>query len=35
MISMTDLVAIRVETTRIESGHSFEKEFTKLIYMNP
>ena len=35
MISMADLVAIGVETPRIDSGCSFEKEFTELIRMNP
>ena len=35
MMSMTDLVAIDVETPKIDSGCSFNKEFTKLIYMNP
>ena len=35
MMSMTDHVAIGVETLRIDSGRSLEKEFTKLIRMNP
>ena len=35
MMSMTDPVAIGVETPRIDSGCSLEKEFTKLIRMNP
>ena len=35
MMSMDDVVAISVETSRIDSGCSLEKEFTKLIYMNP
>ena len=35
MMSMTDLVAIGVETPRIDSGCSLEKEFTELICMNP
>ena len=35
MMSMTDLVAIGVETPRINSGCSLEKEFTELIRMNP
>ena len=35
MMSMTDLVAIGVETPRIDSGYSLEKEFTELICMNP
>ena len=35
MMSMADLVAIGVETLRINSGCSLEKEFTELIHMNP
>ena len=35
MMSMVDLVAISVETPRIDSRCSLEKEFTKLIRMNP
>ena len=35
MMSMADLVAIGVETPRIDSGCSLEKEFTKLICTNP
>ena len=35
MMSMADLVAISVETLKIESGCSLEKEFTELIRMNP
>ena len=35
MMSMADHVAIGVETPRIDSGCSLEKEFTKLIRMNP
>ena len=35
MISMDGPVAIGVETLRIDSGCSLEKEFTKLIRMNP
>ena len=35
MISMADLVAISVETPRIDSGCSLEKEFIELIRMNP
>ena len=35
MMSMVDPVAIDVETLRIDSGCSLEKEFTKLIDMNP
>ena len=34
MMSMTDPIAIGVETLRIDSGCSLEKEFTKLIRMN-
>ena len=34
MMSMTDLVAISVETLRIYSGCSLEKEFTELMHMN-
>ena len=35
MMSMADHVAIDVETRRIDSGCSLEKEFTELIHMNP
>ena len=35
MMSMVDLVAIDVETPRIDRGCSLEKEFTELIRMNP
>ena len=35
MMSMVDPMAIGVETPRIDSGCSLEKEFTELIYMNP
>ena len=35
MISMTDLIAISVESLMIDSGCSLEKEFTELIHMNP
>ena len=35
MMSMADPVAISVETLRINSGCSLEKEFTELICMNP
>ena len=35
MMSMTDPVAIGVETPRIDSGCSLEKEFTELIRRNP
>ena len=34
-MSMTDLATIGVKTLRIDSGCSLEKEFTKLIHMNP
>ena len=35
MMSMADLIAIGVETLRIDSGCSLEKEFIELICMNP
>ena len=35
MISMVDLVAIGVETLRINSWCSLEKEFMELILTNP
>ena len=35
MTSMADPVAIGVETLRIDSGCYLDKEFTKLILMNP
>ena len=35
MMSMTDPIAIGVETLRIDSGSSLEKDFTELIRMNP
>ena len=35
MISMADLVAIDVETPRIDSRCSFEKAFIEFIHMNP
>ena len=35
MMIMTDPIAISVETLRIDSGCSLEKEFTGLIRMNP
>ena len=35
MMSMIDFVAISVETLKIDTGCSLEKEFTKLIHMNP
>ena len=34
MMSIVDPVAIGVETQRIDSGYSLEKEFTELIHMN-
>ena len=34
MMSMADPIAIGVETLRIVSGCSLEKEFTELISMN-
>ena len=35
MMSMTNLVDISVETLKIDSGCSLEKEFTELICKNP
>ena len=35
MMSMADPIAIGVETLRINSGCSLEKEFIELIHMNP
>ena len=35
MMSMVDPMTIDVETPRLDSGFSLEKEFTKLIRMNP
>ena len=35
MMSMTNPITIGVETLRIDSGCSLEKEFTELIRMNP
>ena len=35
MMSMTDPIAITVETPRICNKCSLEKEFTELICMNP
>ena len=35
MMSMTDPIAIGVETLMIDSGCSLEKEFTELIRLNP
>ena len=35
MMSMADPIVIGVETLRIDSGCSLEKEFTELILMNP
>ena len=34
-MSMADPIAIGVETLRVDSGCSLEKEFTELIRMNP
>ena len=34
MMSMVDSIAIGVDTLRIDSGCSLEKEFTELIRMN-
>ena len=35
MMSMTNHVTISVETLKIDSGCSLEKEFAKLIRVNP
>ena len=35
MMSMADPVAIGVETSRIDSGCSLEKELIELIHLNP
>ena len=35
MMSMADPVAIGVETLRIDSGCSLEKDFIELIHFNP
>ena len=35
MMSMVDSVTIGIETPMIDSGCSLDKEFTKLIRMNP
>ena len=35
MMTMVDLVAISVETQKVDSECSLEKEFTELICMNP
>ena len=35
MMSMADLIAIGVDTLRIDNRCSLEKEFTELIRMNP
>ena len=35
MMSMADPIAIGLETLRIDSGCSLEKEFIELIRMNP
>ena len=32
---MADPIAIGVETLRIDSGYSLDKEFTELFHMNP
>ena len=34
MMSMANLVSIRMETLRIDSGYSLEKEFMRLIYIS-
>ena len=34
MMSMADLVAIGVETPRIDNGCSFDVEFIEFIFMN-
>ena len=35
MMSKADPIAISVETLRIDSGCSLEKEYTELIHMKP
>ena len=35
MMNMANPMAIDVESLRIKSGFSLEKDFTKLILMNP
>ena len=35
IMSMADPIVIGVETLKIDSGCSLEKEFTELIRMNP
>ena len=35
MMSMADPIAIDMDTLRIDGRCSLEKEFTKLIHMNP
>ena len=35
MINMVDLIAIDVETLKIDSGYSLEKKFIELIYIDP
>ena len=35
MMSMSNPIAIGVETLRIDSEYSLEKEFTKLSHINP
>ena len=34
MMSMVNLIAIRVDTLMIDSGYSLKKELIKLIHMN-
>ena len=34
MMRLVDPIAIGVKTLRIDSGYSWEKEFTELIHMN-
>ena len=34
LMSMIDIVAIGVETSRIDSSYSLEKQFPELIHMN-
>ena len=35
LYSVVDPIAIGVETLRIDTGCSLEKEFIEMIYMNP
>ena len=35
VMSVDDLMAIGVETPRIDSGCSLEEQFTELVYINP